>query len=187
MADWSNLGYINAEGGPLLLIDGDLARHWNGVSGSDYHRACALFDANPALQGSEIIVDDGQAIVWEMSGPGTADVFRENESHLVVLRSWLNDPISSGAPRLIAKEPSKSMTEIGQLTVGSGILVILWATEDGGTLDLAASLASGRPVGDLSIEGAGLIFRVEKKVFRCHHDQVETAVGIGRRLHLIAR
>jgi hypothetical protein len=62
MADWSNLGHVNAEGGPLLLIDGDLARHWNGISGSDYHRACTLFDSNPALQGSEIIVDDGQAI-----------------------------------------------------------------------------------------------------------------------------
>jgi hypothetical protein len=187
MADWSNLGYINAEGGPLLLVDGDLARHWSGVSGADYGRACALFDADPALQGSEIIVDDGQAIVWEMNGPGTAGVFRENESHLVVLRPWLNDPTSPNAPRRIAEEPIKSMTDIGQLTVGSGILVILWATEDGGTLDLAARLASGRPVGNLSIEGAGLILRVEKKVFRCLHDEVETAAGIGRRLHLIAQ
>jgi hypothetical protein len=133
-----------------------------------------------------VIVDDGQAIVWDMSGPGTADVFRENESHLVVLRPWLKDPTSPNAPRLIAEEPIKSMAEIGQLTVGSGILVMLWATEDGGTLDLAASLACDRPVGDLSIEGAGLILRVEKKVFRCFHDQVETAAGIGRRLHLIA-
>jgi len=38
----------------------------------------------------------------------------------------------------------------------------------------------------MALEDAGLVLRVTPKVFVCFHDQVETSVGIGRRLHLVA-
>jgi hypothetical protein len=44
-----SLGYVNAEGGPLSIVDGVSAAAWDGADGSDYDLACALFDLNLIL------------------------------------------------------------------------------------------------------------------------------------------
>ncbi len=89
------IGWINAEGGPLLLIDPALAPFWQGSSGTDYDRACGLFDANSGIEGTPISVGAGKGILWEMGGPGTAHVFREDETHYIVVRPWPTDPANS--------------------------------------------------------------------------------------------
>lgn len=180
------LGLINAEGGPIIVGDALVLSQWTGVEGTDYDRACALFDADPKLEGAEIKVGMGDAIVWEMEGGGTAFVFRATQFHHIVVRLWPTDPLDKEAPHVIADQPFKPTTRLGALPIESGILAILWAAEDGTTIELPTSIEAGHPTGEMALEDAGLVIRVTPKAFVCFHDRVETPVGIGRRLHLVA-
>lgn len=180
------LGYINAEGGPLLVADGSRVSGWKGIEGADYDRACAIFDSDPALEGAEIDLGDGNGVLWEMQGPGTAFVYMLNESHYVIVRIWPRTPQESSAPQTIAEQPFERTARIGRLSIESGILAVFWAVEEGAGMNLRDGIAVGRPTGDLSIENAGLILRVPNSQFSCFYDNVDVPAGIGRRLHLVA-
>jgi len=180
------LGYINAEGGPLLVMDSVFVPYWKGIEGEDYDRACAIFDNNPKSEGAEIDIGTGKGIVWEMQGAGTANVFKHSESHLCITRIWPHDPKDSSAPRLIADQQVRRDQYVGDLLIESGRLVILWATEDGSSIRLSSDADVSRPTGDMAIDTAGLVVRVSRSSFACFHDSVEVSAGVGRRLHLIA-
>jgi hypothetical protein len=126
-----SLGYINAESGPLLIVDGALASVWTGIEGSDYKRACALFDGNPKLDGCEIAVGVGRGIVWEMHGAGTSEVFRDSKSTIVIVRPWLCDPKNRDALMSLAEQPLNQPVLIGNLSVESATIAIFWAAEKG--------------------------------------------------------
>jgi hypothetical protein len=182
------LGYVNTEGGPLLISDVALVCHWNGIVGTDYNRACALYDADETLEGIEIEIKDGKAFLWEMRGAGTAEIFKINDNHLVIVRIWPTDPLDSSVTRLIAGEPLKEIKRLGNLTIETCALAVLWAAEDGTCIEFPANIKSesGRPIGEIMIDDSGLMLSVRCKKFTCVHDEVETAFGSGRRLHLIA-
>jgi hypothetical protein len=180
------LGYINAEGGPLLIVDGISASAWNGIDGSDYDRACALFDSSPALEGCQIAVGSHEGIVWEMCGAGTADVFKSAVSGVVIVRSWLHDPSDRHAPLTLAEHPLNRPTRIGSLSADSMTVAIFWASERGKGFYLPVGLNVARPIGDLSIDSAGLVVRAPGKNLHCVHDQVECSAGSARRLHILA-
>jgi hypothetical protein len=137
------LGLINAEGGPLLLADGALIKQWTGISGAEYERACAVFDADASLEGSTIPLGSGAAWLWEMRGAGTAAVFRKNDEHFVLLRIWPNDPRDAGAPRTIATAPMIEGIELGSLLVETGVLAIISAVDEGNCIELPTSLLGG--------------------------------------------
>lgn len=178
------VGWINAEGGPLLLMDMALAEYWEGCAGTDYLRACALFDENPLLEGMPISVGTGEGILWEMSGPGVAHVFRDDDTHYVIVRPWATDPSNSEAPLVMAEQPWTPETRIGELSSGSGELLIFWAAEEGRAAKTMSTAEPNQRRGETAIEDSGLLLRVVASRFRCFHDEVETFVGIGRRLHL---
>jgi hypothetical protein len=180
------LGYINAEGGPLLVADGSLVSGWKGIDGADYDRACSIFDSDTELEGSEIDLEGGKGILWEMKGPGTAFAYRHGESHYVIVRLWPRDPMDLNAPDAVAQQPMERVVRIGALSIQSGILALFWAVEDGSGMKLPPGVDVGRPIGDLSIENAGLILRVPNTIISCFHDEVDSPAGIGRRLHLVA-
>jgi hypothetical protein len=179
------LGYINTEGGPVLVVDGASASAWNGIDGSDYKNVCALFDGNPALEGGEIAVGGNKGIVWEMCGAGTADVFRSTASHIVIIRSWLHDPLDRHASMTLAEQPLSQPTRIGSLSADSMTIAILWAPERGQGFHLPPGLNVARPIGELSIDSAGLVVRAPGKRLHCFHDQVENSAGSARRLHIL--
>jgi len=79
------LGYINAEGGPLVVIDRALVPLWKGIGGEDYDRVCTIFNNNSELKGAEIGIGGGKRIVWEMKGAETADVLRHSQSHMCIV------------------------------------------------------------------------------------------------------
>jgi hypothetical protein len=180
------IGYVNAEGGPLLVADGLLLASWKGIEGPDYDRACAIFDSDPGLEGTQIEVGSGNAIIWEMKGAGTAFVFKLSEGHFCITRVWPRDPRDSNVPRMIAERPTGQMVNLGNLRVESGNLTVLWAAEQGVGMELPAHLDAGYPPVDMSIDTAGFIVRVPQTSFACFHDQIELSSGIGRRLHLMA-
>ena len=99
------LGYINAEGGPLLIMDASVSHSWKGIEGDgcDYKEACKLFDVNPSIEGGPISIDGETGMLWEMKGPGTADAFMND--HLVIVRTWPTNPSDTTASLYFANEP----------------------------------------------------------------------------------
>jgi hypothetical protein len=179
------LGIVNTEGGPLLLADFSIAQKWRGAEGDglDYQRACALFDSNPNLEGGKITAASGQALLWEMGGPGTAAVFQLSKDHLVVVRVWPAKPTDDSLARIFAQLPTNRMVDLGQLAAPSGIVVIMWSVENGLCLQQADQYLR-RPSKSTAVDNSVLICSTGSAVFRCQHDFLETARGSSRRLHL---
>jgi hypothetical protein len=182
-----HLGVINAEGGPLLLADFNVAQAWRGIDAdsADYQRACEAFDSQPDLEGTEIVIPNGRGILWEMRGAGTADVFLMNENQLTVMRAWLENPLDNTTLEMLAACPSENLTEIGHLLVPSGALAMFWAVEDGKCFR-SPDADGRRPSGEVSVENSALIVQVGQTSFRCQHDKVKLEHGTARRLHLSA-
>src|SRR5205814_1954545 len=84
---------INAEGGPLLCLDARAATRWKGseAGSADYKNLCARFDARPELAATVLTVGEQPAVAWEMSGPGTADVFETGDGRIRIIRAWLDE------------------------------------------------------------------------------------------------
>jgi hypothetical protein len=183
-----HIGYVNAEGGPLLLIDARLASDWQGTSGNDYERACKLFDSTAGLEGGEISVGTGKGLLWEIAGPGTADVFKQDDNYLIV-RVWPADPSDQNASALIANQSGTKPVKVGTLLVTGGTLAILWAAEDASLLEPHTAVSQpSRPKGETAIDDSILFIPVSGgTIFTCVHDQVETDIGMGRRLRLTAK
>jgi hypothetical protein len=108
-----------------------------------------------------------------MSGAGTADLFQQSASHFILSRVWLNNPNDKNAATVIAEAPIQKSSEIGVLSLPSEMLIVIWAVEQGSCVNMAS-------------DESALVLGVGNKVFRCVHDTVETPLGAGRRLHLIA-
>ncbi|MFZ0304941.1 MAG: hypothetical protein WAL75_19780 [Terracidiphilus sp.] len=181
------LGSVNAESGLLLVADGALLACWTGAEGPDYDRACGIFDRNTGIDGTEIDIGNGKAILWKMKGAGTASIFKLAAGRFSITRVWPHDPRDASIPRLIADRPAERMVRLGNVSVESGNLTVLWAAEKGIGMELAPNVAAGYPRADLSIDTAGFIVRVQPTSFACFHDQVEIPSGIGIRLHLFAQ
>lgn len=184
-----HIGYINTEGGPLILIDAFLAPKWKGIEedGTDYKRACSLFDSNQILEGGIIPIEDSHALLWEMEGAGTADVFKKDENHFFIVRTWPVNPQDESFAESLAEMTPENLIEIGELLVPSNNLVILWATESGKCVESVEISKSGLSNDSRGIGDSGFIFPLRSHHVRCFHDKVETNRGLGRRLHIIAQ
>jgi hypothetical protein len=181
------IGHVSGEGGPLLLVDWKTAPGWRGVEngGKDYERVCALLNEEPRVEGRVVTVGSGSGLVWEMEGGGTAEVFRRGSQYAVVSRTWLEDPDDLEASRMLAEAPVRDGIQIGELTIPSGVLAVLWAPEDGRAFESLDP--EGLPTGDMSMGGTGLTLQLEPGVYDCFHDSVTNGAGDARRCHLVRR
>ena len=176
-----HLGYINTEGGPLLIADAAVAKFWEGTygDGADYKRACKVFDDEPDVEGGAININNQAGLLWEMDGAGTADVFMSD--HLVIVRTWPTDQSENTTPSLLANEPLQNSFELGNLTVDTGAIAVFWAAENGKNIQPLKV----PPIKTAIPHNSGLITRVDNGTYSCLHDEVETKLGVARRLHLI--
>lgn len=180
-----HIGHVSGEGGPLLLADATVARLWRGArnGANDYARACALFDGRePEPDAVSIALAGGAAILWELHGPGTADVFRDDDE-LMLLRAWLDDEAALDA---LAEADGEDAREIGVLEVSSGSLALLWAPEDGRCFDDEVLRRGGRPAADSTIEGAALVLKLPPGRYEVWHDVVALEGGVARRCRVVA-
>jgi hypothetical protein len=173
------IGHVDSEGGPLLIADAELAKQWRGIAGNgpDYDRACAaLGDAKRAPAGF-VSIQSGAALVWDLGGEGTASVFCTGENELLIVRSWINDPLDENAVVSLAKYPANTIASIGELRVSSTSLVIAWATED-----LGESLEASGKMWDT---GNALLIRASDGIWNAEHEEVSDLHGqSARRLRL---
>ncbi len=178
------IGFVEAEGGPLILVDAVLARSWTGIDGTDYQRACDFFDQNLDVNVGIIAVGSGSAALWEIHGAGTADVYRSGAKGIMIVRAW-TPPFAEASERIaLAEEPGGEILDFGEIEVISGAAVVLWAAESGLGIDVALSPQVRRPR-SLNLDNAGLIIPLISGKYKVSHDCVKKAGGEARRLHLI--
>jgi hypothetical protein len=174
---------VDSEDGPLLIADARAARLWRGSdgNGSDYERAYKpLLSGAP---GTTIPIDSHQAVIWELGGAGTADVFYEKRVQIRIVRAWVDN---KDIIDVLADAPlNKNHTNLGAIEVSSGVLAILWAPENGQCIESLRVSQSSRPSGEMATDSAGLLLKVPKGQYTCLHDEVEKGGEAARRCHII--
>lgn len=112
---------------------------------------------------AEIQIGNHRAIVWDIGGPGTADIVLVNPKHISIVRIW---PDGSWSDQECQKAVISAATEcfgtveLARISIDTGYLLALWAPED--------MTAVGNPSGDsgvpndLSIGDGGAYVRVSK-------------------------
>jgi len=178
-----HLGFIDTEGGPLVLLDAMLAQFWSGIEGIDYGRACNLFDLHPSAKGGIISIESGSALVWETGGAGTVDVYKTDNNGFVLVRAWLSQNAETSVLRKLADKPVEEFTELGGIEIASGSIAILWATESGRGVDSAISEQARRPK-SLNLVNGGLVVPSRLGKFEAIHDSVKLSASHAQRLHL---
>lgn len=179
-----NTVQISSEGGPLLIADAEVMRSWSGVDGPDYERACEFFDHNPSIEGGDMDVGHSKGILWEMSGAGTAYIFPSAGEGYTIVRAWLSDPEDEDAIGRLASEPTNNPVELGELTLTSKSVVIIWAAENGACILPEDIGREGRPSGEMAIDDAGYIFVLPQKRYQLWHDEITNNQGLARRCHI---
>lgn len=170
------VGVVSTEGGPLLIVDRELAAGWTGAFGTDYQRACDLFDADPDVPGGPVALDGGWGMVWDMP-TGTAEVWRRGSGGLTISRPWVEP--EHDISRQLAEDPPRQVVRFGQLEIRSGWLMIAWAAEEGREVSF---IEPGDGVAlDLSVAHAGLIVALPAGQYALAHDEVEIVSGSSRR------
>lgn len=166
MNDPTLLGNVSTEGGPLLLADRAALANWSGVEGDDYDRLCdALLISQPRALSVDLA--GAAALAWNVP-TGTADVWRTGPASVLLARAWVNEDEELAQ---LAEPPMDSSELLGTVSIPSGWLVVLWATEPGNGV-LAVEPQDGLSV-DLSVGGAALVIQVPPGDYECRGDEVE--------------
>jgi len=176
------IGHVSTEGGPLLVADRDDVLGWSGATGpnDDYGRACELLDRVPNGAGGTMPLGAGTGLVWDMP-TGTADVWRRGADTIVISRPWVDD--DENVASYLAALPPKDPIPLGELSVRSGWIVVLWAAASG--KDIArVPPANGRSLG-LSVGDDALMASLAVGRYHCYHDEVADGRGSARRCWLV--
>jgi len=176
---------INTEGGPLLCLDARAATGWKGceAGSTDYENLCARLNAQPELAATVFTVGERSAVAWEMSGPGTADVFETDEGRIRIVRAWLDEDRAEEIEQLASADASSNQN-LGEIEIPSGLLAVLWAPESGQKIPLSTERDVQRVPGT-SIDDSAFVLKVPSRRFRCAHDEVRVGAALARRLTLI--
>lgn len=178
------VGFVSSEGAPLLIGETSSIQGWQGIDGPDYAAACELFDRDPAANGKMIEVGARPSLVWDMGGAGTADVFRVEPNTLLIVRGWFDQHQGENALWELATAAANRSMKVGQITVASGAVAILSATENGSCVDPSVPPRDGRPAGAMSTEESGLVAIVWNGTYSCFHEDVKARTGTARRCRL---
>ncbi|MEO7715899.1 MAG: hypothetical protein ABIY70_06845 [Capsulimonas sp.] len=185
------LGIVSGEGGPLIIGDAAVVQQWRGIEdgGADYERCCAPLDRDANLQGYALAVGNGVALIWEMQGGGTADLFQKSPSEIVIVRTWLDRADDEEVViDLLAVAPSIAPPVfLCEIAITSGVCAVLWSPEDGQCIESMEVGESMRMTGEMAMEESGLMFPVTPGVYQCFHDEVAVEGGTARRCRLKAK
>jgi len=153
-----NLPHVSSEGGPIILGDFETLRTWRGIA-EHYDSACQLVRrANP----SPIPLGGADSLVWDFGGPGTGDIVVVSDTHVSVVRIWPDASWTEAETESVVV--SSATTRFGSavvayLTIRSGYLLVLWATEDASEF-LPPRGEHGVPEPGLSIGDGGAYVRI---------------------------
>ncbi|GAB3845743.1 hypothetical protein ACFPIJ_38665 [Dactylosporangium cerinum] len=133
MVNW--IAKVGCEGGPLLVCAASAFADWGGaVLDEDYELdpACDLHRANEVLYPADDELEAGfvhfaahTGLVWEMDGPGVAEI-ASTHGGLLIMRSWVRN---TDAPHRYVTGPAAADVEqpVGELDLTGGGLAVVWA------------------------------------------------------------
>lgn len=157
------LAHVSSEGGPLLIVDAQHLGAWQGV-GRDYDRACSTVASLNAPDGGLISVGEGEGLVWNIGGAGTAFIINPRKGFPFLFRYWSDADLGENEIESIAAEINWSTVhEVSVLKISSGRLAVVWAVENGPGLKLPPS--EGYILGDTSTEDSGYVLTVPTGCF----------------------
>lgn len=179
------LGYINTDGGPLIIADSNIINDWNGIEGNDYVDLCNVFDYDLTLEGFPINFKSNSPIAWELEGGGTVDIYK-NETGVILVKSWQSDDNLKLDETELATIPILGEhIHIGNLIVNTPYLLIFWATESLECACFDDSKQYGILTGDFAFDNSSLYIKTSEKEFSCICDNLDINGSYVRRLHLI--
>jgi len=153
-----SLPHVSSEGGPIILGDFKALRSWRGIAG-DYDRACLLVEqTNPA----SIDVAGVNSMVWDFGGAGTGDIVIVSDLHVSVVRIWPDASWTEAETESVitcSATARYGSAVLLHLTIESGYLLALWATEDASRFSPPQG-ACGVPNPGLSIGDGGAYVRI---------------------------
>ncbi len=180
-------GYVCSEGGPLLIADAADARLWEmNFDGSDYERACFLFEEMTDTPGAVLSLNGNNGVVWELGGAGVGHVFNMGKEHIVIIRTWPSNPET--VDKLLsdlARLPLQTLVALGDLIVHSGVLAVMWSAESGASITSLEVSPDGRPSGDMVTGCSVLLMNMNTGNYSCFHDEVQVYGNQARRCHLL--
>lgn len=153
-----HVGSVSSESGPLLLVDVMNLADWSGTARGDYERICHWLDDNPGTPGYGAEVGMEHGLVWDLGGPGTADVFRRSRQDLLICRAWEDDEDRLSRA---AASPAVEAERFGAVSVRSGWLLAFWPTAAGTEIVLPADRVDGHQVEVDGVGDAGLLVTLE--------------------------
>lgn len=180
MTDYSWVARMGGEGAPLLVCDADAYAAWGGAvlspdyeldPGCDFSRANAvLHPEDDELEAALVRFgadDEHTGLLWEMDGPGAADVATGDDGFLI-MRSWVRD---SEAPRRFVTGPAARgrETPVADLVIGSGHLAVVWAPVGAAEFSPFEELRAGDSPVRLDLDhilGVGTLLRIRPGTYR---------------------
>jgi hypothetical protein len=179
------LGHVSSEGGPFLILDAAWLGDWGGEDLGDYQRVCDWLDEHPDQPGYQADIGPSSGLVWELGGAGTADVFRQSDSRVVLSRPWLKENNEDLAMEAAAAA-STSKAPFGTLIVETGTVLIFWSPERGSGVEFDRdAVADGEPLVVAGMDGAGLAINLPPGRYSAWHDEVKTDRFQARRCWLL--
>jgi len=187
------IGPVDSEDGLLLFGDAATLRQWRGSDNEPaeiYRAETAIAARHPGLS---VSVGQAAAVLWDIAGPGTVDVFvhREDES-LRLVRSWLEGDSVSDSDELtivtaLASVPSTASLPFAEVVVDCGTLALFWPAEEGACIRRAPGGAFTIDSEQTMTESSAMVFPVASGRYQCVHDEVASKGAEARRCRLSRR
>jgi hypothetical protein len=183
---WEYIDAVDSEDGLLVFGDAAALQMWRGTSSDEEDVNKIQSALTGGLPGLDLPIANDTGVIWNMEGPGTADVFRDEPSgHILLVRSWLTDPESMESVLAFSSIDAALNNAFAQFHIHSGCLAILSSTEDGASIHNANETEYILSRQDMMTETSGMLLPITSGHYFCYYDKIEIEEEEAIRCHVI--
>lgn len=180
-------GVVDSEDGLLLLGDPTTLQLWRGTEDeqTQQDRIEAMFEKGQP--GLTIPLGHGGGVIWDIDGPGSTDIFRDEATgNLKLVRCWLAGDDDMEVVFALSNAPTELGKPFAEFEIKTGFVVIMWPTEPGSSIRSVDGGGYSLAVEEMMTDTCGMILPLPNGRYQCFHDEVETEQGEARRCHVIS-
>lgn len=179
-------GVVDSEGGLLVFGDAATLQLWRG---SDHEQAQStqiesIFEEG--LPGMNVPIFQKTGVLWNLFGPGTADIFQdESLDKLIIVRCWLDESDDIDEVMLLGQALINSGSTFAEFEISTGMLVIMDSIESGNCIESGEGFKYSLSEDEMMTETSGMLLPILNGRYQCFHDEVQTELREARRCHII--